>query len=78
MANSEAKLKSNGDKSSTYFKPFYRKHVTSSCLPGFCYRFHSDTILLALPISWGYRTKLISGLPTQTCHSKSRQCRHDT
>lgn len=30
---------------------------TNVCLPTLCYRFHSDTLLLALPVSWGYQTQ---------------------
>ena len=34
-----------------------RKCQTNVCLPELCYRLHSDTFLLALPVSWGYQTQ---------------------
>jgi hypothetical protein len=30
---------------------------TDVCQPGLFYRFHSDTFLLALLVSWGYQTQ---------------------
>jgi hypothetical protein len=51
-------LHSNGDKSSLCLKPFWIRNVqTNVWRPGFCSRFHSYTLLLALPVSWGYRTQ---------------------
>jgi hypothetical protein len=51
MACSKAQLKNNGDKASPCFKPFLIGNMSNSCLPGFYYRFHSDTFSLALPVS---------------------------
>jgi hypothetical protein len=52
MAYYEAKLKSN-DIASFCFETCQ----TNSCLPGLCYTMHSDTYLLALPVTWGYQTQ---------------------
>ena len=50
MAYSTEKLKSNDNNTSPCFKPFLIGNMTNICLPGHCYRFHSDTLLLALTI----------------------------
>jgi hypothetical protein len=52
MEYTKEKLKNNGDKAPHYFKLFpIEKTQTNACLPGLCCMFHSDTFLLALPVS---------------------------
>ena len=49
-------LLSNGEKSSLCFKPFWIRNIqTNVWRPGFCSRVHSYTLLLAMPLSWGYK-----------------------
>jgi len=56
-AYSKANLKSNGDKPSPYFKPLLVGNMSHNIfLTGICSRFCSDTISLALQVSWGYQT----------------------
>jgi len=58
MAYPKAKLKSNGDKETPFFKPFLRGNISGKCFPSqLCYRFISDTFLLALAVSWRYQTQ---------------------
>jgi len=57
MAYSKAELKSNGNKASPHFTPFPKGNMSGRRLPGMCYRFHSDTFLLALTVPWGYQTQ---------------------
>ena len=57
MVLSKANLNSNGDRESPCFKPFLIETCQiNSCLRGLCYMFQSDTLLLALQVSWGYQT----------------------
>jgi len=55
MAYSKAKLKSNGDRASPCFKQFLIGNVSDKLLP--TQTFQSDTFLLALPVSWEYKTQ---------------------
>ena len=58
MAYCTAKLQRNSDKTSPCLKPFTTGNMPDKCLlPGLSYRLHSDTFLLALPVSWGYQTQ---------------------
>ena len=55
MAYYKAKLKINGIKASPCF--LMGNVWDKFFLHGLCYTFHSDTFLLALPVSLGYRTQ---------------------
>jgi len=58
MAYSKAKFKSNSNKASPRFKPFLLgNRQTDAFLPRFCYRFHAETFVLALTVSWGYQAQ---------------------
>ena len=53
IAYSKAKSKSNAVKASPYLKPLVVGKMSDRCLrTRLCYTFYSDTILLALPVSW--------------------------
>jgi hypothetical protein len=67
MAYSKAKLKTNGDKASTYFKPFLTDNMSDKYLPAWTLQWVSlRRILLALPVKWFYQLNenIIQDLPS--------------
>jgi len=55
MAYYKEKLKSNGNRASPCFKPFLVGNTSDDFLPTRTLLYVSDTFLLALPFSWGYK-----------------------